>query len=164
MNSSYYNYQTMPNQTKLARNLVWNNRFYLQELLLLLFFYLGPIWIFFCTKFRKKNSFGQFWVPKTKKYEIFRTSSESRRFFGLFLFSEEKNLRWPVLRYLPLKFQVLESIIFFLLTWHFWDLRDQKPFVFPLQMSPFQWKLDKNWLNGRENKICVFSKFVAVTL
>ena len=90
MNSSYYNYQTMPNQTKLARNLVWNNRFYLQELLLLLFFYLGPIWIFFCTKFKKKTVLDSFEYQKQKNMKFSEHHLKVEDFSGLFCFLKKK--------------------------------------------------------------------------
>ena len=58
----------------------------------------------------------------------------------------------------PWTFHVLKSVLNFLLTWGFSAWGVQLAFAFPLPMSPFGRKLDKNWPNGSKNKNLSFFK------
>ena len=58
----------------------------------------------------------------------------------------------------PWTFHVLKSVLNFLLTWGFSAWGVQLAFTFPLPMSPFGRKLDKNWPNGSKNKNLSFFK------
>ena len=58
----------------------------------------------------------------------------------------------------PWTFHVLKSVLNFLLTWGFSAWGVQLAFAFPLPMSPFGRKLDKNWPNGSKNKNLSFLK------
>ena len=58
----------------------------------------------------------------------------------------------------PWTFHVLKSVLNFLLTWGFSAWGVHFAFAFPLPMSPFGRKLDKNWPNGSKNKNLSFLK------
>ena len=148
MNSSYCNYQTMPTQTKFARNWECIKRFYLKELLLLLSFNLGPILDFFCNNFRKKRVLDSFEYQKQKKYiKFFERHLKVENFPHFFVFWRKRTEVTCLVIFAP---QVPDSGVHHVFLFGLSLLRPWWPKY--IGLFPFKCV------------ICVFSKFVAVTL
>ena len=109
-------------------------------------------------KSRKKIIKLQFWVTLSNISQIFWPISISRMSSGLFLSSDKKNPRGPEKRYGALNVSCSEVCPQFSVDLRLFCLRCQRPFAFPLSMSPYGRKSDKNWPTGSKNKNLSFSK------